>query len=141
MAFRLVRTSRVGIEATKRFQRAPRQYIRCMTSGENKVENKEESQVQKKLAATRAYLDKVQGDMKPRFEPYIEKIQHASEQLKKLTMDVSDSKEALKRASKVLNELTGYDQIDHVKRKVNNQGKKKKKNMDIKVKEKLKYMD
>ncbi|KAI9363670.1 Mdm33 family-domain-containing protein [Pilaira anomala] len=36
-------------------------------------------------------------------------------------MDVSDSKEALKRASKVLNELTGYDQIDNVKRKVNNQ--------------------
>lgn len=61
--------------------------------------------------------------MKPRLEPYIMKLNNASEQLKRLTSDVSDSKEALQRASRALNELTGYDQIDAVKQKVNNQGK------------------
>jgi hypothetical protein len=53
------------------------------------------------------------------------KLNNASEQLKRLTSDVSDSKEALQRASRALNELTGYDQIDAVKQKVNNQGKQK----------------
>lgn len=90
----------------------------------NKLE--EETPVQKSLAATRAYLEKVQSDFKPRLEPYINKLNNASEQLKRLTTDVSDSKEALQRASRALNELTGYDQIDAVKQKVNNQGKVKK---------------
>ncbi|KAL9556728.1 hypothetical protein PS6_002208 [Mucor atramentarius] len=80
-----------------------------------------ETPVQKSIVATKAYIEKLQHDMKPRLEPYITKLNNASEQLKRLTSDVSDSKEALQRASRALNELTGYDQIDAVKQKVNNQ--------------------
>lgn len=85
----------------------------------------EEAPVKKTIIATKAYIEKLQHDMKPRLEPYIMKLNNASEQLKRLTSDVSDSKEALQRASRALNELTGYDQIDAVKQKVNNQGKQK----------------
>lgn len=87
-----------------------------------KQQEQQETPVQKSIVATKAYLEKLQHDMKPRLEPYIMKLNHASEQLKRLTSDVSDSKEALQRASRALNELTGYDQIDAVKQKVNNQG-------------------
>lgn len=83
----------------------------------------EEAPVQKSIIATKAYIEKLQHDMKPRLEPYIMKLNNATEQLRRLTSDVSDSKEALQRASRALNELTGYDQIDAVKQKVNNQGK------------------
>ncbi|KAK4513569.1 uncharacterized protein ATC70_005573 [Mucor velutinosus] len=86
-----------------------------------KQQEQQETPVQKSIVATKAYLEKLQHDMKPRLEPYIMKLNHASEQLKRLTSDVSDSKEALQRASRALNELTGYDQIDAVKQKVNNQ--------------------
>jgi len=81
-----------------------------------------ETPVQKSIVATKAYIEKLQHDMKPRLEPYITKLNNASEQLRRLTSDVSDSKEALQRASRALNESTGYDQIDAVKQKVNNQG-------------------
>lgn len=87
-----------------------------------KQHDQQETPVQKSIIATKAYLEKLQHDMKPRLEPYIMKLNNASEQLKRLTSDVSDSKEALQRASRALNELTGYDQIDAVKQKVNNQG-------------------
>lgn len=93
----------------------------------NNVEKKPVINIEDTLAATKAYLEKVQLDLKPRIDPYLEKLNQASEQLKRLTSDVGDSKEALKRASKALNELTGYDQIDSVKQKVNDQGKTKKK--------------
>ncbi|CAO3656188.1 unnamed protein product [Mucor fragilis] len=86
-----------------------------------KQQEQQETPVQKSIIATKAYLEKLQHDMKPRLEPYIMKLNNASEQLKRLTSDVSDSKEALQRASRALNELTGYDQIDAVKQKVNNQ--------------------
>ncbi|KAF1801655.1 Mdm33 family-domain-containing protein [Mucor lusitanicus] len=86
-----------------------------------KQHDQQETPVQKSIIATKAYLEKLQHDMKPRLEPYIMKLNNASEQLKRLTSDVSDSKEALQRASRALNELTGYDQIDAVKQKVNNQ--------------------
>jgi hypothetical protein len=147
--FRLVRTSRFGLlQPSARIQYTPRHFIRLSSSNTNppppnegvdkpvpnqnekhlekhRGEGAEETPVQKSLAATRAYLEKVQLDLKPKLEPYIVKINNASEQLKRLTRDVSDSKEALARASRALNELTGYDQIDAVKQKVNNQGKPK----------------
>lgn len=91
---------------------------------EQPTDNKtEETPVQKHIITTKAYIDKLQHDMKPRLAPYITKLNHASEQLKRLTTDVSDSKEAIQRVSRALNEITGYDQIDAVKQKVNNQGK------------------
>ncbi|CEP20036.1 hypothetical protein [Parasitella parasitica] len=88
---------------------------------EQQAKNEQETPVQKNIVATKAYIKKLQHDMKPRLEPYIVKLNNASEQLKRLTSDVSNSKEALQRASRALNELTGYDQIDAVKQKVNNQ--------------------
>lgn len=130
MSFRLVNASRLAFQPN-RLRHLPRQYIRSSSStppNENKnekpikKESEEETPVQKTIAVTKAYLEKAQSDIKPRLEPYITKLNHASEQLKRLTSDVSDSKEALKRASRALNELTGYDQIDAVKQKVNDQG-------------------
>ncbi|GAN03682.1 hypothetical protein MAM1_0045d03137 [Mucor ambiguus] len=81
----------------------------------SKQHDQQETPIQKSIVATKAYLEKIQHDMKPRLEPYIMKLNNASEQLKRLTSDVSDSKEALQRASRALNELTGYDQIDALK--------------------------
>ncbi|KAI8636291.1 Mdm33 family-domain-containing protein [Parasitella parasitica] len=83
--------------------------------------NEQQTPAHKSIIATKAYIERLQHDMKPRLEPYILKLNNASEQLKRLTSDVSNSKEALQRASRALNELTGYDQIDAVKQKVNNQ--------------------
>lgn len=91
-------------------------------SSHHAIDHAQETPVHKTLKATKAYLSKIQGDMKPHLEPYIDKLNNASQQLKRLTSDVSDTKEALQRASRALNELTGYDQIDAVKRKVTNQG-------------------
>lgn len=145
MSFRLVRPYRLGFQPA-RFQYTTRHIARLTTSStppndkstdkplineasinhDGPFKHLQDASVQKTLATTKAYLEKVQLDLKPRLEPYIMKINHASEQLKRLTSDVSDSKEALQRVSRAMNELTGYDQIDAVKQKVNNQGKKKK---------------
>lgn len=135
MSFRLLRPNRLGLQPT-RFQY--RHIARLTTSAtppndniptekpvtsDSPFKHLQDASVEKTLAATKAYIEKVQLDLKPRLEPYITKMNHATEQLKRLTTDVSDSKEALRRASRAMNELTGYDQIDAVKQKVNNQGK------------------
>ncbi|KAI7895925.1 Mdm33 family-domain-containing protein, partial [Mucor mucedo] len=133
MSFRLLRSTRLGFQPA-RFRHTPKHIARLTTSippndkptekpvpDNSPFKHLQDASVEKTLAATKAYFDKVQLDLKPRLEPYITKINHASEQLKRLTSDVSDSKEALRRASRAMNELTGYDQIDAVKQKVNNQ--------------------
>ncbi|KAI9251124.1 Mdm33 family-domain-containing protein [Helicostylum pulchrum] len=130
MSFRLIRSSR-HLLLRPRSQLPAALIARLITSTtppppsppppSNNVEKKPVINIEDTLAATKAYLEKVQLDMKPRIDPYIEKLNQASEHLKRLTSDVGDSKEALKRASKALNELTGYDQIDSVKQKVNDQ--------------------
>lgn len=138
MSFRLLRPTRLGFQPT-RFRHSPKHIARLTTSippphdkptetpvtDNSPFKHLQDASVEKTLAATKAYFDKVQLDLKPRLEPYITKINHASEQLKRLTSDVSDSKEALRRASRAMNELTGYDQIDAVKQKVNSQGRAK----------------
>ncbi|GAA5814012.1 hypothetical protein MFLAVUS_007502 [Mucor flavus] len=129
MSFRLGRSSRHLLLRPR--SQLPAAHIARLTTSttpptppplpSNNVEKKPVINIEDTLAATKAYLEKVQLDLKPRIDPYIEKLNQASEQLKRLTSDVGDSKEALKRASKALNELTGYDQIDSVKQKVNDQ--------------------
>ncbi|KAG2201961.1 hypothetical protein INT47_000500, partial [Mucor saturninus] len=126
-------STRLGLQPA-RFRHTPKHIARLTTSipptdkptekpvpDNSPFKHLQDASVEKTLAATKAYFDKVQLDLKPRLEPYLTKINHASEQLKRLTSDVSDSKEALRRASRAMNELTGYDQIDAVKQKVNNQ--------------------
>ncbi|KAG2228989.1 hypothetical protein INT48_007280 [Thamnidium elegans] len=126
MSFRLIRSSR-HLLLRPRSQLNGTHIARLTTSTppppppSSNVEKKPVINIEDTLAATKAYLEKVQLDIKPRIDPYLEKLNQASEQLKRLTSDVGDSKEALKRASKALNELTGYDQIDSVKQKVNDQ--------------------
>ncbi|KAI8083741.1 Mdm33 family-domain-containing protein, partial [Thamnidium elegans] len=126
MSFRLIRSSR-HLLLRPRSQLNGTYIARLTTSTppppppSSNVEKKPVINIEDTLAATKAYLEKVQLDIKPRIDPYLEKLNQASEQLKRLTSDVGDSKEALKRASKALNELTGYDQIDSVKQKVNDQ--------------------
>lgn len=133
MSLRLLYASRSSIHRAVPSQKLARQCIRLSSTStpppppeteKDKSENKdlEDTPVQKTLAITKAYLERAQLEIKPRLEPYILKINNASEQLKRLTSDVSDSKEALRRASLALNELTGYDQINAVKQKVDNQG-------------------
>ncbi|KAI8891318.1 hypothetical protein K501DRAFT_235329 [Backusella circina FSU 941] len=84
-------------------------------------QNDDQNPLKKSLNVTKAYLDKVQAEIKPRLEPYLERMNNASNKIKQLTHDVSDSKDAIRRAGRALNEITGYDQIDTVKQKVNNQ--------------------
>ncbi|KAI8985274.1 Mdm33 family-domain-containing protein [Pilobolus umbonatus] len=81
----------------------------------------EETAVHKSVAVTKAYIDKLHSELKPRLDLYLDKVHHATQQVKKLTSEVHDSQEAIRRASKALNQLTGYDHIDLVKQKVNNQ--------------------
>lgn len=142
MSFRLGRSSRHLLLRPR--SQLPAAHIARLTTSttpptppplpSNNVEKKPVINIEDTLAATKAYLEKVQLDMKPRIDPYIEKLNQASEHLKRLTSDVGDSKEALKRASKALNELTGYDQIDSVKQKVNDQGKTKPKKWAVEKK-------
>lgn len=136
MSLRLLYASRSNLHRAAPSHTFTRQWIRLSStstppppppppeSDRNKNEKGEldDTPVQKTLAITKAYLERAQSEIKPRLEPYIHKINNASEQLKRLTSDVSDSKEALRRASLALNELTGYDQINAVKQKVDNQG-------------------
>lgn len=70
----------------------------------------------------KAYLEKLQAELKPRLEPVVLRFQNASRTLKKMSRDVGDTKEALKCASAAINELTGYTHIEQVKRKVTEQG-------------------
>lgn len=134
MSLRLLYASRSNLHRAVPPHTFTRQWIRLSStstppptppeSDKNKSEKGEsdDTPVQKTLAITKAYLERAQSEIKPRLKPYIHKINNASEQLKRLTSDVSDSKEALRRASLALNELTGYDQINAVKQKVDNQG-------------------
>lgn len=69
-------------------------------------------------ALSRSQMEKLQRDI----QPLIHRVQDATNTLKRLTHDVTDSKDALKRASMALNELTGYNQIELVKKKVTEQG-------------------
>jgi hypothetical protein len=71
-------------------------------------------------ALSRSQMEKLQRDI----QPLIHRVQDATNTLKRLTHDVTDSKDALKRASMALNELTGYNQIELVKKKVTEQGNK-----------------
>ncbi|KAI9486202.1 MAG: Mdm33 family-domain-containing protein [Benjaminiella poitrasii] len=71
------------------------------------------------FTSTKHFIDQW---LKPRLDPYLQKIASSTTKLKQFR-DVQDPKEALQRASKVLNELTGYDQIDAVKQKVQNQAR------------------
>ncbi|KAI8342411.1 Mdm33 family-domain-containing protein [Chlamydoabsidia padenii] len=64
-------------------------------------------------------MTKLQQDI----QPLIHKVQDAANTLKRLTQDVTDSKDALRRAGMALNELTGYNQIELVKKKVMEQAK------------------
>ncbi|KAG0190012.1 sensitivity to high expression protein she9 [Apophysomyces sp. BC1034] len=73
------------------------------------------------LMKSKAYLEQLQAEIRPRLSPVLLKVQTASDTLKRLTQDVNDPKEALRRASRVLNELTGYNHIEAVKHKVNEQ--------------------
>ncbi|SAM02715.1 hypothetical protein [Absidia glauca] len=68
-------------------------------------------------ALSRSQMEKLQRDI----QPLIHRVQDATNTLKRLTHDVTDSKDALKRASMALNELTGYNQIELVKKKVTEQ--------------------
>ncbi|KAI8979101.1 Mdm33 family-domain-containing protein [Mycotypha africana] len=86
-----------------------------------KAKFNKDTQLQKTLAATKAYLERFQADLKPRLQAYLQKINQASQQLKTLTAEVNDSKEALRKASSMLNELTGYNEIDTMKKRVNHQ--------------------
>lgn len=76
---------------------------------------------QRTLNQAKHYLEKMQGDIKPMFTPYITRMNNAKKQIKRLTTE--DSREAVKRLGEALNEITGYNQIDAVKTKVKNQGK------------------
>ncbi|KAI8380808.1 Mdm33 family-domain-containing protein [Blakeslea trispora] len=67
------------------------------------------------------YVEQLQNEIRPRLAPYLAKLNQTSEQLKRLTLDVHDSKEAIQRASKLINELTGYQHIEAVKEKVTQQ--------------------
>lgn len=68
-------------------------------------------------------LEKIQTDLKSQLDQYINKLHKASDKFKQLTSEVNNSKEALQKASRVLNELTGYNHIETVKEKVTRQGK------------------
>ncbi|CAO3593262.1 unnamed protein product [Absidia cylindrospora] len=66
---------------------------------------------------SRSHMQKLHRDI----QPLIDKVQNATNTLKRLGNDVTDSKDALRRASMALNELTGYNQIELVKKKVTDQ--------------------
>ncbi|ORZ15135.1 Mdm33 family-domain-containing protein [Absidia repens] len=66
---------------------------------------------------SRSHMQKLHRDI----QPLIHKVQNATDTLKRLGNDVTDSKDALRRASMALNELTGYNQIELVKKKVTDQ--------------------
>ncbi|CAO3685632.1 unnamed protein product [Rhizopus microsporus] len=66
-------------------------------------------------------LEKIQTDLKSQLDQYINKLHKASDKFKQLTSEVNNSKEALQKASRVLNELTGYNHIETVKEKVTRQ--------------------
>lgn len=68
-------------------------------------------------------IEKIQTDLKQQLDLYINKFNQASDKLKQLTSDVSNSQEALQKASRALNELTGYNHIETVKHKVTRQCK------------------
>ncbi|KAI8092648.1 Mdm33 family-domain-containing protein [Halteromyces radiatus] len=66
---------------------------------------------------SRSHMDKLQRDL----QPWVRKVQDTTNTLKRLSHDVTDSKDALDRARLALNELTGYNQIELVKKKVTDQ--------------------
>ena len=74
------------------------------------------------VTAANEYLSKLQATIKPRLTPVLTKMQTARNTLKNIRQEVNDPKEALQRAGVALNQLTGYDHIEEVKRKVTNQG-------------------
>ncbi|KAG2219954.1 hypothetical protein INT45_002168 [Circinella minor] len=73
------------------------------------------------VTAANEYLAKLQATIKPRLTPVLTKMQTARNTLKNIRQEVNDPKEAIQRAGVALNQLTGYDQIEEVKRKVTNQ--------------------
>jgi hypothetical protein len=119
MSLRLVK-NRVNLQPILN-RPSHRAFVRYSSSHQ---QNDDQNPLKNSLDATKAYLDKVQAGLKPRLDLYVEKMNNASSKIKQLTHDVTDSKDAIRRASRALNEITGYDQIDSVKHKVNNQGNK-----------------
>ncbi|KAI8143559.1 Mdm33 family-domain-containing protein [Fennellomyces sp. T-0311] len=69
------------------------------------------------------YLTKLQATIKPRLTPVLTKMQMARDTLRNIRNEVNDPKEAIQKAGVALNQLTGYDQIDQVKRRVTDQAK------------------
>ncbi|KAG0166230.1 sensitivity to high expression protein she9 [Apophysomyces sp. BC1015] len=104
----------------KRIQ--PRTIVRYYTNERtNNNNNLGKKAAEDALMKSKAYLEQLQAEIRPRLSPVLLKVQTASDTLKRLTQDVNDPKEALRRASRVLNELTGYNHIEAVKHKVNEQ--------------------
>lgn len=68
---------------------------------------------------SKAYLERLQATIQPRLTPVLLKVRAATETLRTLPRD---PKEAIQEAGVALNKLTGYDHIETVKRKVEQQG-------------------
>ncbi|KAI7862465.1 Mdm33 family-domain-containing protein [Spinellus fusiger] len=77
----------------------------------------------RRLAQSRGYLERLQSDIYQHMTPLVTRALQTSNALKRWTSDIQDSKDALQRASRALNELTGYNHIELVKHKVTEQAK------------------
>ncbi|CAO3618253.1 unnamed protein product [Cunninghamella blakesleeana] len=86
-------------------------------------------------AISKARLEKMQHD----FQPVLNRVYEVTDSLKRLTHDITDSKDAVRRLSIALNELTGYNQIEKVKQKVQDQAKTFELTRDDVQKSKIKY--
>lgn len=68
---------------------------------------------------SKAYLERLQATIQPRLTPMLLKVRAATDTLRTLPRD---PKEAIQKAGVALNKLTGYDHIEIVKKKVEQQG-------------------